>query len=300
MKTNKILAAIWVLIAVILLYVMVIKIKNSNTGLMRLGEITRGELIFGKAKLRDSYSYPVASINDVSVNVSSMTVRFERISGDNVIVEIYSNQEENVSVYEADSVLNVLVPKNKNVVSINAGERSVVIKVPYTCELNTVSVDGSSGSIWMDGIKAAKFYVDVKSSSIHMDNVVGTESITAVSMSGSVKMSDVVTSRLDLSSSSGSVKYEGECDSFILKSRSGSVKAELTKPFSGDSEISSSSGSIWLSVPSDSSFNVTYKVSSGSYHNRITGCDGKKGSETVGNGGPLLNVSASSGSIHID
>jgi hypothetical protein len=65
-------------------------------------------------------------------------------------------------------------------------------------------------------------------------------------------------------------------------------------------EISAVSGSIYLNLPKQSGFNVNYDLGSGSYHNHLTGLDGKKGSETVNAGGPTIYVKANSGSVHVN
>ena len=120
------------------------------------------------------------------------------------------------------------------------------------------------------------------------------------STSGSVHIDDSVAKRLSVDSTSGSLKINGKYNAFALHAISGSIRMEDSISPDSNCEISAVSGSIYLNLPKQSGFNVNYDLGSGSYHNHLTGLDGKKGSETVNAGGPTIYVKANSGSVHVN
>ncbi len=98
---------------------------------------------------------------------------------------------------------------------------------------------------------------------------------------------------------SGSVELAGEFESVDFQSTSGNLQAELGMPTS-DCRFQTTSGGLGLTLPQNSGFTLRYSTTSGQVSNSFTGHSGKgKGTDTYGAGGPLLEISTTSGSVSI-
>ena len=98
---------------------------------------------------------------------------------------------------------------------------------------------------------------------------------------------------------SGSVELAGEFESVDFQSTSGNLQAELGMP-TNDCRFQTTSGGLGLTLPQNSGFTLRYSTTSGQVSNAFTGHSGKgKGTDTYGAGGPLLEISTTSGSVSI-
>lgn len=98
---------------------------------------------------------------------------------------------------------------------------------------------------------------------------------------------------------SGSVELAGEFESVDFQSTSGNLQAELGMPTS-DCRFQTTSGGLGLTLPQNSGFTLRYSTTSGQVSNAFTGHSGKgKGTDTYGAGGPLLEISTTSGNVSI-
>lgn len=164
---------------------------------------------------------------------------------------------------------------------------------------NVVASTGS-GSIKVEG--AASLEASTGSGSIHAGSVAGPTKAT--SGSGGITIAQSGKGDVTVSAASGGIRLTGVDGAARLKSSSGSITID-GRP-SGPWTLHSSSGGITMTVPPDAAFDLDARTNSGSIDSahpvtmEVTGkVDKRRIAGKVRGGGPLVEVSCSSGSIHI-
>lgn len=161
-------------------------------------------------------------------------------------------------------------------------------------------VSSGSGDLKIGSVKGA-LNANTGSGNIHAEGVAG--EINANTGSGDVEMRQVAAGNVKVGTGSGNIKLHGIKGGLRAQAGSGDIQAE-GEPTS-DWQLGAGSGSITLKIPSQASFNIDARTSSGSLkvnkpvtvqgtmsHNRIQG--------KVGNGGPLLDLHTGSGDIYVE
>jgi hypothetical protein len=164
----------------------------------------------------------------------------------------------------------------------------------------SVSATTGSGSIKVDG--AAGLEATTGSGSISAASVSGPTKAT--SGSGSITIAQSGKGDVDVSASSGGITLTGVDGAARVRSSSGSIKID-GRP-SGPWSLHVSSGGITMTVPPDAAFDLDARTNSGSVDSvhpvtmEVTGkIDKRRIQGKVRGGGPLVELSCSSGSIRI-
>lgn len=161
-------------------------------------------------------------------------------------------------------------------------------------------VTSGSGDLKMNSVKGA-LSAETGSGNIVADGIAG--SIVAHSGSGEIELNQVAAGDINVGTGSGNVKLRGVKGSLRAETGSGDIEAE--GEIAHDWRLGAGSGNIRLKVPSQASFNLDARTSSGTLkvnhpvtmqgtmsRNHIQG--------KVGNGGVLLEVHTGSGDIYVD
>ena len=163
-----------------------------------------------------------------------------------------------------------------------------------------VVVSTGSGSIKVEG--AAGLEASTGSGSIHAESVAGPTKAT--SGSGRITIAQAGKGDVNVSASSGGITLTGVDGAARVNSSSGSI-AINGRP-SGPWTLHTSSGGITMTVPPDAAFDLDARTNSGSIDSvhpvtmEVTGkVDKRRITGKVRGGGPLVEVSCSSGSIRI-
>lgn len=161
-------------------------------------------------------------------------------------------------------------------------------------------VTSGSGDLKINSVKGA-LSAETGSGNIVADGVAG--SIVAHSGSGEIELNQVAAGDINVGTGSGNVKLRGVKGGLRAETGSGDIEAE--GEIAHDWRLGAGSGNIRLKVPSQASFDLDAKTSSGSLkvnhpvtmqgtmsRNHIQG--------KVGNGGVMLEVHTGSGDIYVD
>jgi DUF4097 and DUF4098 domain-containing protein YvlB len=163
----------------------------------------------------------------------------------------------------------------------------------------SVEASAGSGSIEVDSVGGA-LDVSTGSGRIRAGGVAG--AIESSSGSGSVEIEQTAPGDVEIETGSGSVRVSGVRGALRVKTGSGSIRAS-GEP-TGDWRLRASSGTVTLQVPEDVGFELDAHTSSGSIESdhpiTLVGRLSKRELRgTVRGGGPLVEVSTSSGSVRI-
>ena len=122
--------------------------------------------------------------------------------------------------------------------------------------------------------------------------------------SGEIEVNGFAAEYTSFKTSSGEIEVKNfDCDYFDAKSTSGDIYLELINAPIAKSSAISTSGSINLVLPKDSSFEVASHSTSGTLNNKFTSnkfVPRDTYHEKINGGGPLIEVSTTSGSIEIE
>jgi hypothetical protein len=157
-----------------------------------------------------------------------------------------------------------------------------------------------SGSITLSGVKGM-VRASTGSGGIRASGVAG--AFTGSTGSGSIEVEQVAPGDVEVSTGSGGIEVRGVNGALRARTGSGSIRAE-GRP-AGSWRLHSSSGGVTVRVPSDLGFELDARTSSGSVYtaHEITMRGSLNRRELRGKvrgGGPLIELSTSSGSIRIE
>jgi DUF4097 and DUF4098 domain-containing protein YvlB len=163
-----------------------------------------------------------------------------------------------------------------------------------------VRITSGSGDLKIGSVKGL-LNATTGSGNIRAEGVAG--EITAETGSGDLEMRQVAAGNVRVETGSGNIKLHGIKGGLRAQAGSGDIQAD-GEP-TGDWRLGAGSGNITLKIPSQTSFNIDARTSSGTLkvarpvtvqgtpsHTRIQG--------KVGNGGPLLDLHTGSGNIYVE
>ena len=164
---------------------------------------------------------------------------------------------------------------------------------------NEVRARTGSGDVVLETIHGS-VRASAGSGTIHATGIAG--GLTASSGSGNVKLEQTAAGDVDISTGSGDVEIEGVKGGAKVSTGSGSITAQGDP--TGDWRLHSGSGSVRVNFPSQAAFNLVARSSSGnietSHEISVQGnISPRELRGKVGAGGPLVELSTSSGSIEI-
>lgn len=300
MKTNstsKILATIYLIIAVFLIFILVRGISGRG---LKMGKIIHisSNISSDNLSLYKNYSFNGNNLKKVSVDSSSETIVIADSDSKDVVVNLYGEWDKiNPTVELTGDSLKVTRPAKSNVVA--SSHRKIEVLIPRN-QVTTLNCNSASGGLTVSNLKFENLNINSASGSIRMNDCTA-KNVDFNSASGSKKFEDCDFDFLKSKSASGSFKFSGKVNSFDISSASGSISIENDSVITGDSSIKSASGSIKIALPQDSNFVLKCESNSGSIHNEFTGNSFRnKAHETVGSGGAELKIKSSSGSIKIE
>lgn len=161
-------------------------------------------------------------------------------------------------------------------------------------------VNSGSGDLRITAVKGV-LNAETGSGSIHAENISGDVFVSAGS--GDIEVSQNGGGSVNARSGSGNIKLRGIKGGLRADAGSGNIQAE-GEP-TADWRAGTGSGNVTLRVPSQSSFNIDARTSSGSLtmHHSVTmqGTMARNHIQgKVGNGGVLVDVHTGSGDIEVD
>ena len=185
---------------------------------------------------------------------------------------------------------------------ISSRSGSIHIKEAMSCK--TLELSAASGSIELYAARAESLMIHTRSGSQRLGDMEVTGELTCSAASGSIRTGNLRAARLFVKTSSGSIRTDGLSGMGSVESTSGSVHCGALD-VQGDMSISSSSGSLRLTLAGDQHFRLQAGSSSGSI--RADGISlgydqrGKNASGTVGDGSRgMLTLRTASGSISVN
>ncbi len=207
----------------------------------------------------------------------------------------------------------VTVPaKTQLTTRTGSGDQSVTgVELPLSAQTGSgnITVDNlggearlssGSGDIKIGSVKGT-LTATAGSGNIRAQGVAG--EINAHTGSGDVEMRQVSAGNVKVETGSGNIRLHGIKGGFNARAGSGDIVAD-GEPTS-DWKLSAGSGNITLKVPSQASFDIDARTSSGSL--KVNHPVTMQGTFTknhvqgkVGNGGPLVDVHTGSGDIQVD
>lgn len=161
-------------------------------------------------------------------------------------------------------------------------------------------VSTGSGSVSLRGVQG-QLRASTGSGSIRGTGIGG--AMTASTGSGSIELEQVAAGNVEVSTGSGGIELTGVKGAVRARTGSGSVRVN-GEP-TGDWHVRTASGSIRVRLPGNASFDLHASSSSGRINSEhpvtVQGSFGRREMHgKVRNGGPLLDLSTSSGSIYIE
>ena len=161
-------------------------------------------------------------------------------------------------------------------------------------------LSSGSGDLKINGIKGS-LYAEAGSGNIRAEGAAG--AITANTGSGDVEMQQVSAGDVRVGTGSGNIRLHGVKGGLRAETGSGDIQADGEA--TGDWRLGAGSGNITLKLPSQASFDIDARTSSGTL--KISHPVTQQGTFAknhvhgkVGNGGVLLDLHTGSGDIYVE
>jgi len=163
-----------------------------------------------------------------------------------------------------------------------------------------VRASTGSGGIELSGVKGS-LRASTGSGGIRASGIGG--AINASTGSGSIELEQTAPGDVEATTGSGSVRLSGVQGAVRVRTGSGSIRAQGTP--TGEWRLHSASGGVTVRLPADAAFELNAHTSSGRVHTThpvtvVGTLSPRELRGKVRGGGPLLDLSTSSGSIRIE
>ena len=186
---------------------------------------------------------------------------------------------------------------NKLTATVQSGS----IRVENVTVKEDAVLSSNSGSIRANSLTAKNISVKASSGSIRVETAVA-NTIDVYAASGSIHIG-TVNGQFSLQSSSGSISVDAGNGGGSVRANSGSVRVYMNE-VTNDLSLSAGSGSVRLYLPSNIGFSFEGQTGSGSLKTDFDSSLSYNGrnyaSGQVGNGGPSIQCTAGSGSVHVE
>ncbi len=168
---------------------------------------------------------------------------------------------------------------------------------------DTIKLRASSGDIEANNLDANDFTAETSSGEITIKDYTGSTG-TLTATSGEIEVNGFAAEYTSFKTTSGEIEVRKlDCDYFDAKSSSGAIYLELINAPLAKSSVRSTSGSLDIIMPENASFEVSSHSNSGSFKNKFTNnkfVPRDTYHEKINGGGPLLELSTTSGSIELE
>ena len=296
--------------------------------------------VFALPNLLDKQEVAESSIKNLDFGLAWENLEIQETYGNTIDVEIYSNNRKasprvktSGSTLYIDSASSftlgtrctviVYIPQHKNFneIELKASSGEITVKTLLSAQkifittssgeiyseqglyANIIKLRASSGDIEAHNLDANDFSAETSSGEILIKQYTGSTGILTAT-SGEIEVNGFAAEYTSFKTTSGEIDVKQlDCDYFDAKSTSGEISLELINAPLAKSSVTATSGSINIVLPKDSSFEVASHSNSGTLKNKFTSnkfVPRDTYHEKINGGGPLLELSTTSGSIEVE
>ena len=255
----------------------------------------------------ESESFSKEQIKNIEIQVTYEDVEIKETYGNEILVEIYSNNRKTVPSISTFS--DTLLIESKAHLFLRGTECDIKLYIPQNAKFSNVKITSASADIEISKINAENIKLhsasgDIDCKILDADEEINLESasgdieieeanskeITVKSNSGEISLnrisSDTLTAQIigsgeidindfygeyvQVTSKSGDIEIERlDAEYFSLNSASGKISVDMKNIPAASSKINTTSGNVQLFVPHNKGFNLTVSSNSGTFRDRI-------------------------------
>lgn len=229
--------------------------------------------------------FALDSISSIKSNLASEDLFIKPSKNTLFYVEIYCNKNIYPTVSLRD---NQLLLETPNHVSLRNYNCSVHVYIPENTQMDSILLRGSScdisiGELYSQSIKIVTSSGEISANYLCAESIditassgdifaeeIDSDTCYIKASSGDILINDLDTNEASITSSSGSVELSKcDCEFLECKSTSGTITVGLDSIPSYASEITTTSGCVYLYVPQDQGFDLVFETTSGSFVDKI-------------------------------
>lgn len=207
-----------------------------------------------KAELVLSEKYAFDDINKINVKTKSSDIIFKESEDENVYVDIYSANEEDVSSTLENGALNVVSKSKFNFCffCFRSGSQRVEIRLPKSYS-GSIKTNARSGDLIIPSLKDATLNASAKSGDIEISNI---KKATITLTSGDIEIKNIETA--NIKTTSGDIEIDNVFKKVDIKVTSGDVDIDDFE-IKANSSIKATSGDIKINNVTDAFINTSVK-----------------------------------------
>ena len=240
-----------------------------------------------------------SGVKTIYMDLSFENIFIENIYGNEILVELYSNNKNKLPAVSAQD--NSLILKSVNKKLYPSDYCTVKIYIPTEAFFDEVNIKSGNGSITFESINADEIILNSVNGKICGKELTGISNIQISSIAGEIDINSAETETISVETVSGSIYLASlKTDYFDSKSESGSIEIILKNPPKASSFIKNISGNIELAIQKKSGFDFIASSTSGTLHDEINNLRLSPRNEyrnSFFDGGAEIQVRTTSGNI---
>lgn len=242
-----------------------------------------------------------SKINNFDFNLSFENLTIENIYGDEILVELYSNNKKKLPfLNNANGTLKI----NSTPTQLYPSDYcNIKIYIPHEAVYETIYISTEKGQISIQSLKADEITIKSNTGKITADSLNADFSVQVSSTSAQIDINSTKNESLSIKNGSGSIYISSlTSDYFDVTTESGFIELKTENPPKATSKIISKTGDIDFSIIDKSGFDFIASSTSGFLRDEIAGLRLNPRNEyrnSYFDGGAEIHVRTSTGNITI-
>jgi len=173
-------------------------------------------------------NYKASSISEMNFNLSFEDVSIQKIHGDEITMEIYSNYKKKLPSYELDGSTLKLQTSPKR--AFNYDLCKIYLYIPEDFKLSTLLINTTSGDIDISYLNAENISIKSVSGDVDTDDINCDEDFSILANSGDIDINRINAKTISLKTTSGDIELiltKNEGFDLISSSNSGRFHDEI-------------------------------------------------------------------------
>lgn len=243
-----------------------------------------------------------SNITDFNFDLGHENLTIENIYGDEILVELYSNNNKKLpKVYENEGIL---ILKTKQTKLYPSDYCNIKIYIPYEFVFENVNIQTNSGNIILQDLSSEELSIKSISGKIKSQELKISSYINLYSISGQIDINTVTTETISVQSASGFIYISSIiADYFDTTTDSGIIEISLASQPKASSRIHSKTGEVHLSFQNKSfGFDLIASSTNGIFRDEINNLRLTPRNEyrnSYFGGGPEIQIRTTSGNIFV-
>lgn len=210
-----------------------------------------------------------SAVTNIDFYLSYEDITLENIYGDEILLEIYSNDNHKIpQINQQEETISLTSAKISKLYSSDYCH--IKVYIPYELQLSNLRISTLSGKIDFQKISAEEISLKTKEGKIQGQNLLAISNISIQSEKGNIDINAVTSETVSGTSTNGSIYFSLlKADYFDFLSTKGLIEINLQTPPKASSYVKTKTGDIEISIQEKSGFDLIVFSTNGIFKDEI-------------------------------